>query len=137
MIAFRNNLTKGDPVMHSETKRPGKVASQPRESSRGAMVLWQGATSPQHCDILKLRLVVDGKPEDVAPCDGEPPKDQVVVKPIPPDNSPETHRLFALDCVQRERAKVKEEMAGLERQFKQLRAAEERLAEAEKALTTP
>jgi hypothetical protein len=77
-MPFCNNLRKGDTVDHRG--RRGVVFSQPRERSAKAHVLFEGIDTPRYLPVLELRLVVDGVPEDVPPCDGEPPK---VDAPIP------------------------------------------------------
>lgn len=71
-MSYRNNLQKGDRVVHAETKRPGDV-KWAAESSVWAGVVWQGTKSPQQVHVSKLRLVVNGVPEDVPPIDGEIP----------------------------------------------------------------
>lgn len=70
-LPFCNNLRKGDPVQYQG--RRGVVASQPRESSALTQVLFDGIKSPRYLPVLDLRLLIDGVPEDVPPCDGVPP----------------------------------------------------------------
>lgn len=139
MTAFRNNLQKGDRVVHAETKRPGTVYVTPRESSRNVSVVWQGCTGAIYVDVMKLRLVLDDKGtiDEFAPVDGEPPSESPE-RPIP--SAPrvaESHKDHALQVVRDERSKIKIELAVIEADFKKLRAIDERLAETEKILTAP
>lgn len=84
-LPFCNNLRKGDEVdFHG---RRGVVHSQPRETSTKVHVLFDGINTPRYVPVIDLRLVIDGKPEDVAPIDGVPagqpePTKQPQHKPI-------------------------------------------------------
>lgn len=131
MIPFCNNLKKDDAVFDVETKRPGKIANNPRETSRFVSVLLQGTTTPRSIDVMRLRLVVDGKPEDVPPIDGEPPTLHPHDDPRPKAAVGIPH---ALSAVRDEREKIKARMAVIEAEFRTLRATDDRLAAAEKAL---
>lgn len=73
---FRNNLAKGDRVLDVRTKRLADVMAQPREDSVNVMVSYQGhsALTRTYVGVEHLRLVVDGKPEEVPPIDGEIPE---------------------------------------------------------------
>lgn len=132
-MPFCNNLKKDDPVFDVETKRPGKIANNPRETSRFVSVLLQGTTTPRSIDVMRLRLVVDGKPEDVPPIEGEPP----AIHPHDDRPAPSTGLGVptALSAIREDRAKIKERMAIIEAEFRTLRATDDRLATAEKALT--
>jgi len=130
-IQFRNNLQKDDRVLHAETKRPGTVRYTPEEGSRTVGIVWQGTKAPQYVDVMKLRLVVDGKPEDVPPVDGEPPAmGAAAVAKTPAPSS-------ALDALKAERETVTSEMKSHEDAFRVLKQRRERLDAAITALTAP
>lgn len=134
MTDFRNNLEKGDRVQHADSGRVGTVEFTPLESSPKAAIKWQGTVSFQYTPIGKLRLIVDGLAEKVPPCDGEPPGADAPRGRAPAEAKP-AKEMTPLEHIRAERVKVKAEMTELERQFKQMRAADDRLAEAEKVLT--
>lgn len=124
-LPFSNNLVRDDVVMHAQTKRVGKVSSTPTEGSRLTGVIWQGTKSPQYTDVMLLRLVINGTPEDVAPVDGEPPE----LLPDQPargrrDPAPEPG---ALAVLKRDREAVDTEMKSLEARFKTLKSNRERI----------
>lgn len=124
---YRNNLVKGDRVIHAATHRPGTVETQPRESSRMVAVLWQGTVAAQYTDVVKLRLIVNGKPEDVPPCDGTPP--DAVSRPAA-TCKPDTPDVAAVDVLKKERDSVEVRMRDLESQFKTLKTRREKLDQA-------
>jgi hypothetical protein len=133
MAEFRNNLRKGDRVVHADTKRPGTVKLQPREKSRGAMIVWQGAASPQHCDIMKLRLVLDDKGtiDEHPPCDGEPPASDVNVDPrrVPPSSE-----IDPAEILRGKRERNLQELASLNKRFSALKLENDRIDIALRAL---
>jgi len=141
MTPFKNNLQKGDTVMHADTKRPGKVAFQPGERNPKACIVWQGTQSPQSTDIMKLRLCVNGVPEDVPPCDGVPPEEPVEA---PNGHATTVVRVTAtqgedkvLAALREERDRVVADMVALEGVFKVKRASKERLEQAILVFTAP
>lgn len=69
---FCNNLRLGDPVLYTKNGRYGKVAATPRESSRRTKILLKDGARPYYLPVEHLRLLVDGTPEDVPPCNGLP-----------------------------------------------------------------
>lgn len=71
-LPYCNNLRKDDVVEVASTLRRGVVATGPREQSRTVAVLLHGTNTPRYLDVLDLRLVVDGKSEEVPPIDGDP-----------------------------------------------------------------
>lgn len=73
MSDFENNLVKGDRVFDTVSKRPGTVSMTPQAAKRNVRVLLQGDKVAKRLDVMKLRLIVDGVPEDVAPISGTPP----------------------------------------------------------------
>ena len=82
MSAFCNNLQKGDTVEDVKTKRRGKVANTPRETTRKTQIQWADGPKTQ-VDILRLRLVIGNEVEDCPPCDGEPEEDKTI-SPVQP-----------------------------------------------------
>lgn len=68
---FKNNLRTLDIVMHGDRK--AVVWGQPRESSTQVQVMYPGCKAPRYVPVVDVRLIVDGKPEDVPPIDGVPP----------------------------------------------------------------
>lgn len=123
MSAFCNNLRDGDPVLDVESKRPAKVVGQPRESSVNVKVLFQGTNTPRYVPLAQLRLVVDGKPEDCAPHDGELPPDVTPV-PIPPHS---IAGLDARDVIKEQRDRLKTKMDAMNKEFVGYREQVERL----------
>lgn len=89
MTRFKNNLKKEDRVRDVASNRSGKVATNPRESSRYVAVIYDGNNSPTSVSIKNLRLMIDGRPEDTAPCDGDPDE------PRPGDARPEPPKVEA------------------------------------------
>lgn len=82
---FCNNLRKDDVVLHGPLTNwrgnPAKgrravVAMQPRETSTNVAVIFDGTESVRYVPVQDLRLIVDGKPEDVPPYNGELPGDK-------------------------------------------------------------
>lgn len=134
MTPFTNNLVKDDVVMHAESKRVGKVAYTPKEGSRMTGVVWHGNNVPQYIDVMKLRFVVDGKPETVAPVEGEPP-------PLDPPTAgrqriPMVNHLDPIGALRKEREHVDTEMRGIETRFKDLKTRREKLDQAIAVLST-
>lgn len=96
-LPFCNNLRKGDQVLCMLTKRRGIVANDPRENSRQSAVTFEGTNSFRYLFVKNLRLIVDGKPEDVPPCDGVAPGDvleRVAPKPTAPRVRPISDKLW-------------------------------------------
>lgn len=82
-LPYCNNLRLGDEVEIASSKRRGIVTTQPRQSSAGAQVRVHGLKTALYYHVSNLRLVVDGKAEDVPPIDGE--------VPVRPDERPKAH----------------------------------------------
>ncbi len=122
MIEFSNNLQREDAVV-DHNKRPGVVVATPRRSKRNIFVRFQGEKTPRRVDVMKLRLVVDGRPEDTPPVTGEPP--------APRERTPDD----PVEILRAGRAKNKQRMDELESEFKALRIINERVDLAIKALT--
>lgn len=128
MTVFTNNLRSADPVIHAVSRRPGKIVAQPRESSVNVQVLFQGSNTPVYVHISKLRLVVDGKPEDVPPYDGEiPVKQEDELRPMAGTKYDGTDPRHVIQA-QRDRLKSKmdemnKEFAGYREQVERLDAA--------------
>jgi hypothetical protein len=135
-LPYCNNLRKDDRVIHVDTKRPGTVASQPREKSVMVSVLWQGTTAPQYVDVLKLRLVcANGQIDEHPPIDGEPPPRPA--REMHPAPSVAAAPAGALDALKNERAGVVAEMKHCEDRFKELKGQRDRLDHAIAVLTAP
>lgn len=71
-MTFCNNLRKGDQVLFKGVRK-ATVANNPRESSLWVALLFEGCKALRYEHIRHLRLVVDGVPEEVPPCDGDLP----------------------------------------------------------------
>ncbi len=86
---FRNTLAKGDRVLDVTTGRFGTVARQPRPLATSTAIVIDGNSTPIYHHLSILRFVVDGRPEDVPPHEGElDPRDVGRVKtPNHPDVS--------------------------------------------------
>jgi hypothetical protein len=125
MTAYANNLRKNDPVIDANTKRPGKVAADVRETSRTVLVQFQGESSPRRTDVMDLRLVVDGRPEEIPPINGVPP----------PRAGAARSRNDALESLKADRAAVDAEMRIIEGQFKDRRERRDRLDQAIKIMS--
>lgn len=133
-LPYCNNLRKNDRVIHADTKRPGTVASQPRESSVMVSVLWQGTTTPQYVDVVKLRLVcANGEIDEHPPFDGEPPQRTARSSPSVA-SAPEASALAGL---KKERDDIGAEMTRLEERFKALKVKKERVERAIEVMTAP
>jgi hypothetical protein len=133
-LPYCNNLRKDDRVIHSDTKRPGTVASQPRESSVMVSVLWQGTNTPQYVDVLKLRLVcANGQVDEHPPIDGEPPVR--ATRQTPSVAAAPEHG--ALTTLKKERDDIGAEMTRLENRFKELKVQKERVERAIGVMTAP
>jgi hypothetical protein len=74
MTPFCNNLRKGDVVVETLSKRTGTVQMNPRPTSLNVSVLFDGLSAQRYVPLKQLRLVVDGRPEDVPPIDGKLPE---------------------------------------------------------------
>lgn len=128
---FTNNLTQNDRVLDTVTKRQGKVARTPREGSRTVVILFDGKERAKSCDVMTLRFLVNGKPEDFAPVEGEPPARNTAEK------KPPRYALGLLSQAKAERETNGAEMAGIEKRFKELRAQNDRLDLVIKTLSVP
>lgn len=130
---YQNNLALNDRVFDTESKRQGKVARMPRETSRSVSVLFDGTTNPRYLDIMQLRLMPDGRtPEDVPPCDGVPadvaePRTEIRV----------VGNGDLLTAARQERTRNADEMAACDKRFRFLKDQNERLDRAIAVLTAP
>jgi hypothetical protein len=127
MTAFSNNLRKGDAVFDTETKRMGVVVKAPWKKLRVVSIKSPGDAMERRVDVMQLRAVFDGKTEDVAPVNGEPP----------PLNGNGTKRAAPADPIavlKADRARNAARMSVLEAEFKGLRALNERIDKAIAAL---
>lgn len=135
---FRNNLEKGDQVLHVPTGRRGIVAGKPRpDTKRRTYVLFDGMKAPLPLDVLDLRFIVDGTPEEVPPIDGEiadaPPLEPAVIfsRRSPANRSSDDgEKLNPVENMRQLRAKNAEEIEQLTAKFKALKAENERLDQA-------
>jgi hypothetical protein len=132
---FRNNLVKGDRVWDTILERQATVWRTPRdEGSRKTRVLYDGTSTPRYADVMQLRFIPPGtgEPEEVAPVDGEPPAESG------PQESgkcnPGAAGKGAIDAITEEFNRNKERLARLETEMSQLRARQERLNNAMRAL---
>jgi hypothetical protein len=140
MSEFRNNLRKGDRVVHADTKRPGSVAFTPK--GRQTAVTWQGTKVPSYCDVMTLRLVLDDKGtlDDVPPVDGEPPAlEGTAAKRGHAGSIPKAPAApaSALDALKAERDGIAARMRALEDEFRGLKQRREKLDQAITVLTAP
>lgn len=141
---FANNLDKNNRVLDVITNRQGKVAIQPRESTRMTKVIFDGRSSGQYVDVMNLRLILDGRQaEDVPPIDGDPP-------PLPEGNdgprrafsartagvAPALQGFDAVAILKTQRADNETEKSKITERFKALAAENERLDKAITALTS-
>lgn len=128
MKPFRNNLEKDDAVFDTVSKRPGAVMARPFRSRRATLVRLQGSKDEDHLDVMQLRLLVNGKTEEVAPIDGEPPSlDQPAKTPKAASGDP-------VALLKAEKASNKVKMDSMTAEFKVLRLREERIDKAIAAL---
>lgn len=72
MTPFKNNLREGDEVLNVRTRKQGRVIETPAPQAKRVKVLGVGGQRFREADVMDLRLVVDGKPEDAPPIDGDP-----------------------------------------------------------------
>lgn len=132
---FANNLRCLDRVMDIVSKRHGKVAIQPRESTRMTKVIFDGRSSGQYVDVMNLRLVLDGKvAEDVPPIDGEPPG--LPAKVFAGSRTPAPSSSSALDLLKAKREQNAHAMTALNGQFSELKAENEKIDRAIAALSS-
>ena len=135
MADFSNNLRAGDKVFDVELKRNGLV-SVASETKRLVKVILDGNKNAKTCDITTLRLVVDGKPEDVAPFDGDlPPATRVPVR-TPPAGHPAV-RLIPLTPLESLEGKLSANNArrdAIQKEYLALGAENDRLTNAIAAL---
>lgn len=132
MTPFKNNLEARDRVQHADTGRVGSVEFTPVSTSPKVGIKWQGTVSVQYVHVSKLRLIVDGLAEKVPPCEGEPPLAEVRV---------DTQRILPAsdvdpsEILREKRERNQKEMDGLNRRFAFLKAENDRIDVALKALT--
>jgi hypothetical protein len=138
---FSNNLRVGDKVFDVELKLNGLVSIE-REKDRLTSVIFDGFVKSKRRDVAGLRLIVNGKPEDVAPFDGElPALEQKPVRTGMSYHEPRQQMIHPrelmtpLMILQEREEEIKKEMAGLEDRFKVLRAESSRNLNAIAALT--
>lgn len=74
MTEFKNNLRTGDQVLDTVKGRRALVDRTPREKSRGVSLTYDGTASSRYADVMELRLIVNGEPEEHPPVDGVPPE---------------------------------------------------------------
>lgn len=129
MTAFRNNLKAGDRVLSAEKRRLGDVTVTPRESSRNVSVRWQGCQGAVYVDVLGLRLIVNGQPESVPPCDGEPSPEPARVE-VPKSGTAEL-----VDALKLKRDAIRGEMDRMNARYKDLQGEAERIEQAIAVLT--
>jgi hypothetical protein len=127
-LPYHNNLKVNDHVLDVESKRPGIVVKTPRGDATTAFVKLQGDAVGKRVYVGRLRLVFDGKPEDVAPIDGEIPTAKEVAAAVErSDEEP-------VDALKRQREKNKLKMEAMNREFAGLRMLNDRLDKAIAAL---
>ena len=73
MTEFHNNLRTGDQVFHVARKQRGIVDRDPSPKGRETRVIFDGMVNAKRADVLDLRLIVNGVPEEHPPVDGEAP----------------------------------------------------------------
>lgn len=135
---FCNNLKENDRIFDTVTKRQGKVARTPKnERNRRTCIMLDGEKAQRYVDVMQLRFMVDGKPEDVAPVDGVPSEDAA---PKPRSNAavstaPKFDSALAAMTDEVERNNV--ELASIEKRFRELKVKNERLGQAIALLKDP
>jgi len=96
-LPYCNNLKKGDHVLDVVSKTRGKVAADPRENATTASVSF--GISIRRIPVADLRLIVDGVPEDVPPCNGTPPqRDEAPARPRYEKMTPMQARIAGLEA---------------------------------------
>lgn len=137
-LDFCNNLRKGDAVLDVESNRPAKVARQPAETGRMVCVCYQGTASDRYVDVMRLRLVVNGKAEDVPPVDApekapplsdhqRPTRAAAPSAPAAPTD--------ALTILRARKQAITDEITGMENRCRELRAEEKKVDTAITALS--
>lgn len=120
---FSNNLREGDRVWHTTTERFGIVYTTPRDDrQRNTSVTLEGTNTARYLDVMELRLDPDknGKFEDVAPVDGEPPAESPPKRSDAPEDD-------AVALLKRQKGILEREIAGMNDRARELRAKIERL----------
>jgi len=125
MSEFKNNLQKDDRVIHAETKRLGTVRYTPHAGERMVGIVWQGTKFPRYCDVMTLRLVLNGHAEEVAPVEGTPP-DLGATAARPPEEEADP----ALAAIKRQHAAIDARMAAMNLEYRKLAADKDRLERA-------
>jgi hypothetical protein len=129
---FCNNLKKNDRVLDTVSERQGKVARKLRsDGHRLTPVILDGTKTARYLDVAQLRFMVGGTPEDVAPFDGDLPPIREEAQVARPEFKDSVAALVA------ERDANAEEMKGIEKRFKELRAKNDRLERAIAVLNAP
>lgn len=128
MIPYCNNLRAGDVVLNIETKRNGTVAKDPRDDARTVLVKLDGTNSAIRFHVLKLRLIVDGKPEECPPISGDPGE--------PDPEQPKISRSSddPIPVLKATRDGIAKHMEAIEGEFKGLKERRDRLDKAIAAL---
>lgn len=121
MSDFSNNLRVGDTVLDTDSRRQGEVV-ETSEHKRNIRVKFPGGVNARRLDVMKVRLVVDGNPEDVPPVTGEPPTAAVARQDAA------THGAVA--SLKAERAQIVAEMASMNLKFTGMRARLEKIDKA-------
>lgn len=112
MSDFSNNLRVGDTVLDTDSRRQGEVV-ETSEHKRNIRVKFPGGVNARRLDVMKVRLVVDGNPEDVPPVTGEPPTAAVARQDAA------THG--ALGALKAERAELSSRMDRMNKEFAAMR----------------
>lgn len=106
---FKNCLRGGDEVFDTVTKKIGVVAASPWATKRNVSVRFVPALKAERLDVMKLRLVVDGKPEDTPPIEGDPDsRSEVQIE----------EEADALSILKIQRAELKAQMETMNGKFK-------------------
>ena len=129
MSAFCNHLTKGDRVLNTKLGREGTIAAKPRETSRYVQIQYDNRTSVGSADVMDLRIILDGRAEDVPPVTGEPPERQTRTE------AQESEEDAVLTTLRAQRARHDNTIQELEHKLRMERSAIERLDRAIKVLT--
>lgn len=132
LLPFCNNLKKGDPVLDTQSNRPAKVArTLASDQQRSVCVRFQGTITDRYVDVMRLRLIVNGQPEELPPIDGEPPSLKREAPSPWPDPKPDADPLAMLKAKKTAHA---DEIAEMEARCRVIRAEDERLDKAIAAL---
>lgn len=134
LTPFCNNLKAGDRVMDVKSKRQAKVQRTPQDdTSRMTCIIYEGTTTGRYVDVMDLRLILNGRIEEVPPIDGEaPPLNSIKSKVrVTSDFGRPTDPLSMLKAQKQAHA---EEIKTMEDRCRTIRAEDERLDRAIAAL---